>query len=290
MGHAAILVTAIFPSHMLPLCHIVTNEHRNHKCSCSLGMAQDRDEDEMSALEYARYHRLSIRYDSQMTHCCNFYAPENYTSDWNLTDSLDDSVTDNVNALMKEPLAVSKDAAMLLKTIFRLRIAAPNDLLVEGRYQWMLSLRQELPVLQTDDELDLLSFGNAAMPDFKAFNIPFEVTHSENDESLDWSAKYLTFPAQYEQEMKSEKLAISRDVLLFLHNTFTDFYIPEDSRHISEESLQYRRVSDTSITKNITKGIAHCTSASYSAFTSAVTFTSTLPTIITDEPCATGVR
>jgi hypothetical protein len=214
-------------------------------------MAQDLDEDEWSVLEYARYHRLCKQYDSEMEHYCNLPAPVHDNYDWYLEDSSDGSVANNVNALMKEPLAVSKEVAMLLRTTFHLREAPSDQPLAQDRHQWMRNLRQELPILQTDSELDLFRFGNAAIPDFGALNIPFEITHTERDEGLDWPTKYLTYPAECEQQTRSEKLAISREVLLFLRDTVTDLYTAEDSVKISEESLRYRKVSNITFLRTL---------------------------------------
>ncbi|OAL03897.1 hypothetical protein IQ06DRAFT_244147 [Phaeosphaeriaceae sp. SRC1lsM3a] len=149
---------------------------------------------------------------------------------------------DSVSTLIKERLSVSKDAAMLLRSMHDLQKAPSCAETTVDKYQWMRSLKQELPLLKTDIELDLASFGKSALPALKDLKIPSEFLDEENDEGLDWPSKYQAYPGQCAKQVKAEKLAVSRDVLLYLQDALTDHFSAKDSQKLVEQSLQRKTV------------------------------------------------
>src|SRR5206468_1087980 len=100
---------------------------------------------------------------------------------------------------------------------------------------WIVSLKQEVPLLKTDSELDLLSFGSAALPNLKNLKIPFETTDEERDEGLEWPSEYHAYPAQCDEKANTEKITISKEVLVYLQDAVRDTYLPEDSEMIKAE-------------------------------------------------------
>jgi hypothetical protein len=130
-------------------------------------MEFDLDDEELSVLDYARRHGLCVPYDAGTLHFGSLPTLSNDDVDWDLCHLSNDSITNATNALTRGRLAVNKEAALLLKIVHDLRQApAMKEVNVERR-RWMLNLRQELPVLQTDAEFDMLNFGSVAIPDFK---------------------------------------------------------------------------------------------------------------------------
>jgi hypothetical protein len=216
-------------------------------------MEGDLDDEGRSALEYARHHGLCTPYDREPIYDGSLPTPPNDNCDRDLWDPSDGFITNAVNTLTRERLAVSRDVALLLKSVHELQQDPSDDNLTTDRYHRLLSLKQELPILRTDNELDLLNFGSAAMPDLRDLNIPFEPVNQENDEGFEWPTKYLTYPAQYEDQIKAEKLAISRDALLHLRNAVTDNYTEEDYESIKEEGLQYKPVREVPVQMDHTK-------------------------------------
>jgi hypothetical protein len=206
-----------------------------------LGALDMLDED-LSTLDFARRHGLCKPYDSERPPLGELHAPPDDIFYQDLWDPSHASITNDLNGLTKERLAVTKDAALLLKAIHDLREAPGDPVTVDGRRR-ILGLKQELPVLRTDHELDMLTFGSTAIPDIRHLVIPSEVVNDEKDEGLEWPAKYLNYPAQCDERTKAEKLAVSREVLVHLQESIRDAYTTEDSEKVVVENLQYKPVS-----------------------------------------------
>jgi hypothetical protein len=206
-------------------------------------MELDLEEDELSALEYARRYGLCKAYDSRKPQTGSLYLLIDDTFDQNPWDSSEDSIANTVRGLTKERLSINKDVVLLLKTIHELRETPTRDLLmIDGRIE-RLGVKLELPLLRTDNELDLMNFGSAAIPDFGDLNIPTEIVKEENDEGLQWPARYFAYPAQCDERVKGEKLAVSREVLIHLRDTIRDPYTPKDYEAIMAQSPKYKPVS-----------------------------------------------
>ncbi|KAH6215596.1 hypothetical protein HBI42_134640 [Parastagonospora nodorum] len=150
------------------------------------------------------------------------------------------SIANTVTTLIRERLAVNRGGILLLKAVHELQQKPPDEGLKPDRYQQIQSFKQELPVLRTDHELDLLHFGSSAVPDFKDLRIPFESIDQEDGEGFEWPTKYIAYPIQWERKIKAEKLAVSKDVLLHLQDAITDTYTDDDYENIKEESLRYK--------------------------------------------------
>ncbi|KAF2855661.1 hypothetical protein T440DRAFT_535780 [Plenodomus tracheiphilus IPT5] len=184
--------------------------------------------DDESALKYARYYGLCVDYATEDLRIRDLAAPSDDKIDRDLRDLSITITTDLTSELIRERLAVSRDAALLLKSVHALQVAPTEDAPIVDRRKWMLSLRQEVPILSTDHDLDILSFGSAALPDLKNLKIPSEVTNVESDEGFEWPSKYFAYPAQCEEQVKAEKLGVTKDVLLCLQSAIRDDYQPQD--------------------------------------------------------------
>ncbi|KAF9694344.1 hypothetical protein EKO04_007446 [Ascochyta lentis] len=204
------------------------------------------DDDEPSALEYAREQGICVDYTTELPQLADLCLALSATLDQNTRDPFDDDLTNAVAAaieLTKQRLTVTKDVALFLKTVLTPPKPQADDLLaIDGR-QSILDLKQELPILQTDAELDMLSFGTRVEPDFRELRkrLPSEDLNDENDEGFGWPVKYFAYPAQCDSKIKSEKLAITRDVLKFLQDAVRDDFTAEDHEKIVAEGLDTGR-------------------------------------------------
>jgi hypothetical protein len=207
-------------------------------------MELDTDEEEWSVLRYARHYGLCKRYDRDVPQIGSLPALSHIDFDRDLCDLSYESITNTPNALTRERLAVSKDAALLLKTVHELQQALADEILVVNRRQRILDLKQELPVLSTDNELDMLNFGSVAIPSFNDLKIPFEIVSEDSDEGFEWPTRYLKYPSQCEAQIKSERLTVTRDVLFHLQDTIRDSYTSEDYQKISGENSVYQPVGE----------------------------------------------
>lgn len=242
-------------------------------------MALDPDDENWTTLEYARRYELTRKYDNDGISYGGLPVPTDDWFEWSFGFPSDANIMDSVTTLTKERLAVSKEAAVLLRAVHDLQQAPAVQEPVADHYEWVRSLKQELPILKTDNELDLLSFGSHAMPASKDMKMPSEALDEENDEGLEWPTKYMTYPAQYDRQIKAEKLAVSREVLLHLQDALADRFTAEDAEELVEQSLQRKMVGCFSCLKNDANIIEHCASTCDSTSPSYVSTDYSLHTI-----------
>lgn len=174
--------------------------------------------------------------------------------DQDLRDPFDDDIANAATAaaeLTKQKLTVTKDVVSLLKDVLALRNSPNDDPLATGGRQRIPDMKQELPVLQTDAELDMLNFGTRFEPDFRELRtrLPSEDVDEETDEGFGWPTKYFAYPAQCDAKIRSEKLSVTREVLTFLQNAVKDEYTAEDGEQLMAKELAGNRVSCSSIVR-----------------------------------------
>ena len=203
--------------------------------------------EEPSVLEYAREQGICIDYTTDLPRLVDICLSLKDIVDQNSCDPFDDDLTNAVTAaheLTKQRLAVTKDVASLLKSVLGLREPPAADPLATDVQQRIRDMKQELPILQTDAELDMLRFGTRVEPDFRDLRtqLPSEDLDEENDEGFGWPTKYSAYPAQCDAKIRSEKLVVTRDVLTVLQSAMTDDFTPEDDEKIMTEALESRRV------------------------------------------------
>jgi hypothetical protein len=248
------------------------------------------DEEQPSPLDYARHHGLCKPYYEESIYCDNMPVITSDIIDRDLWDLSNESITNSVNALIKERLTVSRDSMLLLKSMHNSQDAPLNDLVTEDRHRWMLGLKQELPILRTDTELDLLSFGDASMPDLRHVNIPSEIIHKDSDEGFEWPAKYLAYSAQCDAQIKAEKLVVSRDILMRLQDAIHDSFTSQDLAEIEKESMRCRSVGEVSTPVDMADNVETRMSTNYPTLTSTITALGALHTLIACESSSASFR
>ncbi|KAL8930988.1 MAG: hypothetical protein Q9208_000089 [Pyrenodesmia sp. 3 TL-2023] len=76
--------------------------------------------------------------------------------------------------------------------------------------------KQELPLLRTDHEVDMLNFAHRIVPNLADEFFPSEKVNDEEDEGFGWPSKYLALPEQVFQRAQNEKLVVGKDVLAYI--------------------------------------------------------------------------
>lgn len=216
----------------------------------------DLEEREPTVLEYARFHGLCTDYSLGSPCVDTILIPSSDSLEIDLQYTTDCSNTNSASELTKERLTLNKEAAFLLKTVHLVQQQAPNDVqLPSDHWRRAAKLKQEVPILRSDPGLDLVKFGNTDIPSLTNSKIPFEIINVENDEGFEWPIKYYAYPAQYDDQAKSEKLKIPRKHIIFLQDAVKDHHTPEDSEGIKEYSLNYTRVCMDTAHRDFTN---HC--------------------------------
>ncbi|KAE8828813.1 hypothetical protein PTNB73_06056 [Pyrenophora teres f. teres] len=197
-----------------------------------------KEDTEFSIIEYARSHGICVDYTTERFHTVGIQAPSSDDMDQDFYDPSDADVRNTTEALIRERLSINRDAVLFLKSTYSFQETLTFDPFAIGRRRWMLDLKLELPVLESDYELDLLSFGSTASPDFKKLRIPSEVIVEKNDEGLEWPKRYLAYSTQCDANARAEKLSVSKDALVYLQNTLKDAWIRGDSESIVNQTLK----------------------------------------------------
>lgn len=208
-------------------------------------MELDVIEHEPTVLEYARFHGLSCDYTQELSQCYKIASLSDEDIDLDLQHPQDDAaLTKPVEELTRERLTVSKEAATLLRSVYSLR-EAPDDLqLISEVKRRILNLKQEVPLLQTDHELDVLEFGKALESCIHEPKIPLEPVDEENDEGLGWPSSYFSYPAQCDEEARTEKLRVSKEVLLYLQDVVKGNSSPAGLEMMIREEVTHQKVSE----------------------------------------------
>jgi hypothetical protein len=247
-------------------------------------------EDEPTVLEYARFHGLSTNYALEKPTLRIIPPITDEAFDQDSVDPPDaPAVTNCATELTKERLAVSKEAALLLRSVHLLSEPLDTLQLISDRRRHILGSKHEVGLLRTDHELDVLHFGSTATPTFADLRVPLEPVDEENDEGFEWPSKYATYPAQCFERAKSEKLEVSRDILFYLQETAREHLEPPDVEKIMAEGLIHRRVSDTPTKTRWLTHVEHSPAAPDTAATSFVATNDTLHPIVSYKPDSTPV-
>lgn len=200
------------------------------------------DEDEFDAIDYARFYGLSVDYTTEKPDIAAICGRFRETFDQDLQDPPYELIANAVRGLTKERLAVSRDAALLLKEVQTTPEASVIDLIEPERRKRISDWKLELPILRTDDELDMLEFGHNAIPKFGNLKIPAEVTSKENDDGFEWPSKYSEFSAKFEEQARTEKLAVTKEALIYLQEAVRDNFTLDDAKTVEAENLKYKPV------------------------------------------------
>src|SRR5690242_6789183 len=205
--------------------------------------------EEPSVLEYARAQGICTDYTTELPRLVDICLSLNHTVDQDLRDPFDDDLTIAVaaaNELLKKrvALSVNKETANILRTFRSVDEPLTSHFLAAEGLQRIRELKQELPVLRTDAELDMLAFGTKFEPDFKDLymRLPSEELDEERDEGFGWPARYAAYPAQCDAKVKSERLTVTKEAMQLLQSVMRDDCSSEDYEKIRADSLERRRV------------------------------------------------
>lgn len=102
------------------------------------------------------------------------------------------------------------------------------------------ALRLELPLLSTDNELDVRRFQQRRRPDLQMHSgiVPLPV-HIGNDEGFGWPSEYKDLPRQLQNSTEKEKLEFPRDALRFLKDVLTDSSPARDEQPLIGCAIQW---------------------------------------------------
>ncbi|KAK2746993.1 hypothetical protein FQN57_002565 [Myotisia sp. PD_48] len=177
-------------------------------------------EREPSLLEYARFHGVAQ----------DHLAPDLRELISSLVeepcDELDEDIFQEAKSgalnvlkeIQTEKLSISKASAAFLSSITNPRFAVRDSL--DTKYtpkrQQKPQLKLDLPLLRSDNELDLISWRNQASLDKLELDLPLEVVDEENDEGIGFPTYFADLATDIKSQVAQEKLSCSPSTLRYL--------------------------------------------------------------------------
>jgi hypothetical protein len=203
------------------------------------------EEVESSALEYARFVGFCRDYilDDPFDACFSSPLPLVTEHDWDDPPGAPPMVDASFDEQFKERLKAPIEAAAILqKVMFPDESISPLDELPDVVPR--KSLKIQLPLLRTDHDADVRIFctrtPEVALHELK---LPLEHIDIENDEGMEWPARYENLPAKTMKQINEERLEIPKDGIKFLQSVI----LPKDENvnhdHLYDEIEEYVKVS-----------------------------------------------
>jgi hypothetical protein len=203
---------------------------------------------EISPLEYARLNGLSFNHFKA---CLAAEDLQNLRIDV-ITDNLGSDIPSfnfDLGLRLEERLTISKGAAILLSTISRECPILEIDAMIISMVEKFgpRNLRLELPLLQSDHDADCRKFGAREGFDIKLQDIklPLETVHEDNKDGLTWPARYSNLGEEIKENLRLEKLQVSKDVANLFQTVIGVKWTEEDEIKLWDSEQQYRRVSES---------------------------------------------
>lgn len=194
---------------------------------------------EPPVLEYARFYGLCRNYLHDQPTIASVPPLPATTLLSDLRDPSDTTpLTSSEFELPGEQLAVSREAALLLMSVLSLGQHDDDTSSVLDARGQTVGLKQEVPILWSDNELDLLEFGvSVTPPDFTNLKIPLEPVDDSKGEGWGWSPELVALPKEYDNHAKNEKLVVSKEALLYLQDSVRNLLTPGEYDHTKLEYM-----------------------------------------------------
>ena len=221
------------------------NDHTEHRpvflVSSSPPLSDANEHEDFDIVEYARFYGLCK--DSTKGN-----ALQDIKSHSALLQSISEledplcakSVEELEEAGLKERINVDRDAVAWLQWISLLQQLPPFDGFNQLKQDSPLRLKLELPLLKTNHELDMRDFCSLPASALSQINFSLEELDDETGESLTWPSSVENLPAQYDAQLKAEKVTITREVLLHLQSSIKDCFTKEDEQSLVAAMLPDR--------------------------------------------------
>jgi hypothetical protein len=103
-------------------------------------------------------------------------------------------------------------------------------------------LRLELPLLSTDNELDVLCFGQRPVPNFQNVTFPREEVDTENDEGLQWPSTLFDLPQKYQQKIEEDKYEVDSSATKYLLSVIRNTPVEDEMDALFRSEITYIQV------------------------------------------------
>lgn len=220
-------------------------------------------DNELTALEYARTHSIALDHlnpdmpltDLRLAHEHHTSIPSNQAAT-----ALEDGELASVSTLIppgfkvpQESLSICKESLPLLAA-FSETIAGSSknesceieeitDRLLCVKSKGTVCEKLELPVLRSDHELDVASWGGREEAVLEDLNLPREPIDEGSGKGLAWGGKVMGEVGRIEQGIQRERLVVDAEIAGFLFGVMRDEWCEDGKREVWEREICYKRVS-----------------------------------------------
>ncbi|TVY32711.1 hypothetical protein LSUB1_G007858, partial [Lachnellula subtilissima] len=204
----------------------------------------DIEDVDLTPLEYARYHGLSCDPLSDPHAFAHIEALQ--------ADIVEDNVDEflpqfdfGVEPRLDERLTVAKEALQFVQSVAHRDTQDSIDALILpmlGRPS-VKNSRIEFPLLKTDHETDCRHFARWDGFEIKLKDVrfPLEVVDDEKNEGIKFPSSYWKLGEGIIEELKKEKIEVSKSTMLFLTEALTNVWTKEDNDELWETEIKCRR-------------------------------------------------
>ncbi|KAF2239876.1 hypothetical protein EV356DRAFT_571965 [Viridothelium virens] len=206
--------------------------------------SNEEEYDEFNIVEYARFYGLCQ--DFTKLNALEIIRPPLLSDNDNFDEVFDPihgaSVRRLEEAGLQERLNISQEAAAQLRWMSSLKAEDPpiHDLQQFEPIR-LVRLQVEVPLLRTDHDLDMRTFRALQLDDQQSrHDFLFEELVEEADQGLTWPSTCNELPAQYDVQLKAEKISVRRDVLLYMQSTIKDDIAAQDEKDTMDSILPDR--------------------------------------------------
>jgi hypothetical protein len=212
----------------------------------SLEQSEDEDEDDLTPLEYARQQCLSRDHLSDTIAFSHLNALQEGLGDNALDDSHLPQLDLGPATQLGERLTLTREAARLLQDVNQDSTSNMVESLVLSSLdvQKTRSLHVELPLLKSDHGSDCKQFAlwegfEVKLQDIK---LPLERIEESDGEGLSFPRRYTDLGSKMIEDIKIEKLGVSRDAVSFLQEAIKVCWTRNDEEMFWAKEQKYKRV------------------------------------------------
>ena len=110
-------------------------------------------------------------------------------------------------------------------------------------------MKQELPLLRSDHDIDVLRFATPIVPHLEDEFLPLETLDVEEDEALEWPSSYHALSDEYTKKSRSEKIEASKEDYLYLQQTLNYRFETREHGEFDVDDIPYKRVRPVHLSK-----------------------------------------
>lgn len=189
---------------------------------------------EPSVQEYARSHALTVDYRSEDL-LRGLPVCEETAENGCKSPSIPEP-DGPMSSALQEPLDICLQAIQMLQDVTKQQVNPGieiNEVIPHSR----AALRFELPLLSTDNELDLLCFGTCTDPKLSSESIQHIAVKEDHDEGLSWPSYYHSMSDTTLTHIRNDKLEIGTEAVKLL---FEAVNVSGHCQDMSDEQLSTR--------------------------------------------------